>query len=74
LLRSRCCAPELDSEHRLLFTLERIARAIHDWPRARPVLDPVPVLTIPGFSDNDSVEFYEDAHNVRFEPISRLPK
>lgn len=67
--------PALSTNDELRFELDAaIAAAIQDWPRARPVLDPIPVLTIPGFSDNDSLEFYEDAHNVRFEPISRLPK
>jgi len=30
-------------------------------------------LAIPGFSANDSREFYEDMRNIRFEPISRRP-
>jgi hypothetical protein len=43
------------------------------WRSARPVLDPIPVLAIPGYSANDCAEFYDDARNVRFEPISRRP-
>lgn len=49
----------------------RVARALRGWPTARPVLDPIPVLAIPGFSDNDAAEFYEDSRNVRFVPVSR---
>jgi hypothetical protein len=49
------------------------ATRIHSWRTGRTVLDPVPVLAIPGFSSNDSREFYEDMANVRFEPISRRP-
>jgi len=51
----------------------RVAASIQAWPAARPVLDPIPVLAIPGYSDNDHAEFYADARNVRFEPISRRP-
>lgn len=43
------------------------------WRNARSVLDPIPVLAIPGFCDNDSADFYEDPRNIRFEPISRRP-
>ncbi|MEO8900759.1 MAG: DUF3025 domain-containing protein [Polyangiaceae bacterium] len=51
----------------------RVAAAVHAWRSARPVLDPIPVLAIPGYSDNESVGFYDDARNVRFEPVSRRP-
>ena len=49
------------------------AAHIHAWRRGRTILDPVPVLAIPGFSDNDSGAFYEQMRNIRFEPISRRP-
>jgi hypothetical protein len=56
------------------FEIDGIAAArIEAWRVGRTVLDPVPVLAIPGFSDNDSRQFYEDMHNIRFEPISRRP-
>jgi hypothetical protein len=51
----------------------RVAAQVATWRAARPVLDPIPVLAIPGYSDNDCGEFYDDARNVRFEPISRRP-
>ena len=50
-----------------------VAARIGAWRNGRSVLDPVPVLAIPGFSDNDSREFYEDMRNIRFDPISRRP-
>ena len=51
-----------------------IAAHVRAWRTARPVLDPVPVLAIPGFSDNDSADFYDDLRNIRFVPISRRPE
>ena len=50
-----------------------VAKRIQAWRGVRTVLDPIPVLAIPGFSDNDAPEFYEDMRNIRFEPISRRP-
>jgi hypothetical protein len=47
------------------------AERIHGWRSARAVLDPIPLLAIPGFSDNDSREFYDDQRNIRFDPSSR---
>lgn len=49
------------------------AARIHAWRSARAVLDPVPVLAIPGYGDNDFPGFYEDLRNIRFVPISRRP-
>lgn len=49
----------------------RAAAEIGGWRETRSVLDPLPVLAIPGFWDNDSSEFYGDRRNVRFVPISR---
>ncbi len=43
------------------------------WRSVRTVLDPIPLLAIPGYSDNDSLAFYDDLRNIRFEPISRRP-
>lgn len=50
------------------------AGRIESWREGRTVLDPIPVLAIPGFSDNDSRQYYEDMRNIRFEPISRRPR
>jgi hypothetical protein len=50
------------------------ARRIQAWQTERSVLDPVPLLAIPGFWPNDSAAFYEDLRNVRFVPISRRPE
>jgi len=50
-----------------------VAGRIRHWRNERPILDPIPVLAIPGFSDNDSADFYDDQRNLRFVPISRRP-
>lgn len=66
--------PGQDDGERLRFDIDRIvAQRIQAWRTGRTVLDPIPVLAIPGFSDNDAREFYDDMRNVRFEPISRRP-
>jgi hypothetical protein len=49
----------------------RAAARIQGWRRDREVLDPVPLLAIPGFWRNDSADFYDDLRNVRFVPVSR---
>ena len=65
-------AAEADS---FRFELDTLAAAhIHAWRTARPILDPVPLLAIPGYSDNDSPAFYADQRNIHFEPISRRPR
>jgi len=51
----------------------RVASAIHGWRSTRTVLDPIPLLGIPGYADNDAADFYDDLRNIRFEPISRRP-
>jgi hypothetical protein len=64
------------SEGRDDFRFELDAMAadrIHAWRATRTVLDPIPLLAIPGYSDNDSADFYDDARNIRFDPISRRP-
>jgi hypothetical protein len=48
-----------------------VAARIEGWRRHRIVLDPVPLLAIPGFWPNDSAAFYDDLRNVRFVPVSR---
>jgi hypothetical protein len=51
----------------------RAAALIHTWRTVRTVLDPLPVLCIPGYCDNDFQSFYDDVRNIRFEPCSRRP-
>jgi hypothetical protein len=64
-------APESDAPR---FELDALAAAhVSSWRRARVVLDPIPVLCIPGYSDNGTAEFYEDPSNLVFEPCSRRP-
>jgi hypothetical protein len=52
---------------------ERVARRVQAWRSSRSVLDPVPILAIPGYSFNDFAEFYDDMRHIRFEPRSRRP-
>jgi hypothetical protein len=51
----------------------RAAALIQTWRTVRTVLDPLPVLCIPGYSRNDCQDFYDDMRNIRFEPCSRRP-
>jgi|GEM_PF-697184 len=58
----------------LRFELDTVvATRIRAWRSGRTVLDPVPVLAIPGYGDNDFADFYEDLRNIRFVPSSRRP-
>ncbi|RYZ06039.1 MAG: DUF3025 domain-containing protein [Myxococcales bacterium] len=52
---------------------ERAADQVSQWRTTRAVLDPVPVLGIPGYCDNEAAEFYDDAQHFRFERRSRRP-
>lgn len=66
--------PTTDVSDAFRFELDAAAAAlIQGWRVARTVLDPIPLLAIPGYADNDSADFYDDARNIRFEPISRRP-
>lgn len=49
----------------------RVAALVRGWRFATPVLDPVPVLGIPGYADNAAPEFYDDARYFRFERRAR---
>jgi hypothetical protein len=51
----------------------RAAAHVHTWRTTRPVLDIIPLLAIPGYSDNDSAAYYDDPANIRFDPLSRRP-
>ncbi|HYQ41235.1 MAG TPA: DUF3025 domain-containing protein [Polyangiaceae bacterium] len=56
------------------FEIDDLAAArVRAWHHRRTVLDPVPVLAIPGYSENGAGEFYEDMQNIRFDPVSRRP-
>jgi hypothetical protein len=45
----------------------RAAQIIRSWRAGAPVLDPVPVLGVPGYADNDAGEFYDDVRYFRFQ-------
>jgi hypothetical protein len=66
--------PPAGDSDTLRFELDaRVAAVIHGWRSTRTVLDPVPLLGIPGYADNDAADFYDDLRNIRFEPLSRRP-
>jgi hypothetical protein len=66
--------PSAESSDALRFEIDaRVAGVIHGWRSTRTVLDPIPLLAIPGYTDNDSPDFYDDLRNIRFEPLSRRP-
>ena len=66
--------PAADDGDQLRFHVDDVAAAqVQAWRGARTVLDPIPLLAIPSYSDNDSLEFYDDIRNIRFEPVSRRP-
>jgi hypothetical protein len=68
-------ASDAETGERLRWQLDAVAaERVRAWRSQRDVLDPIPVLAIPGYSDNDSPDFYEDMRNIRFEPSSRRPQ
>ena len=70
LLHRSSLPPAGDDELRCeldAWAAERVASFRH----VRHVLDPIPVLAIPGWADNDAASFYDERQNLRFEPISR---
>lgn len=68
------CLPSPEADDRFRMEVDAVAAArIHDWRCVRAILDPMPVLAIPGYSDNDSPAFYDDFRNIRFHPYSRRP-
>jgi hypothetical protein len=72
LLHEPSLLAQPDDEQR--YQLDTVAaERVRAWRGARDVLDPIPLLAIPGYCDNDSPEFYDDFRNIRFEPISRRP-
>lgn len=72
LLHEPSLLAQPDDEQR--YQLDTVAaERVRAWRSVRHVLDPIPVLAIPGYCDNDSPDFYDDFGNIRFEPISRRP-
>ena len=45
----------------------RVAELIHSWRAGAPLLDPLPLLGVPGFADNASSAFYDDDRYFRFQ-------
>jgi hypothetical protein len=74
LLMYTPAVPPPATDDQLRFHIDAIAaERARAWSRARDVLDPLPILAIPGYSDNDCAQFYDDFRNIRFEPCSRRP-
>ncbi len=47
------------------------AAHIESWHARRAVLDPIPVLAIPGYCENETAAFYDDRRHIPFDPCSR---
>jgi hypothetical protein len=45
----------------------RVAELVRSWRGSAPVLDPIPLLGIPGYADNTAPDFYDDARYFRFQ-------
>ena len=45
----------------------RAAEQVLSWRAGAPLLDPLPLLGIPGFADNSASEFYDDERYFRFQ-------
>lgn len=66
--------PCAEGEEAFRFEVDALAAArIRSWRASRAVLDPVPVLGIPGYFSNDTCEFYDDPDHFRFDGRSRRP-
>jgi hypothetical protein len=50
-----------------------VAQRIRDFRRQICVLDPIPLLGIPGYWPEQTAEFYDDAGHFRFDGRSRRP-
>jgi hypothetical protein len=66
----RLPAPDAEDELRPAIDA-RAAAAVHGFRQRHHVLDPVPILGIPGYWDNERAEFYDDARHFRLERQSR---
>jgi hypothetical protein len=51
----------------------RVAEQIAGWHARSPYLDPLPLLGIPGYADNQTAELYDDERYFRFERRARPP-
>lgn len=61
-------APALYDADALRHDLDaRVAAHIATWRSHVPVLDPVPLLGIPGYADNADASFYDNAQYFRFQ-------
>jgi hypothetical protein len=60
-----------DTDTLRVATDERVAAIIHSWRGRAPVLDPLPLLGIPGFADNAHPDFYDDVRYFRFARRAR---
>jgi hypothetical protein len=60
-----------DADALRIATDERVAAMVHAWRGCVPVLDPIPLLGIPGYANNAHPEFYDDARYFRFARRAR---
>ncbi len=59
----------------LRFEVDAVAAAhVDGWRAARAVFDPIPVLGIPGTCDNGTAAFYDDRHNIPFDPARAVTR
>jgi hypothetical protein len=58
--------PEAEAQLRVAID-RRVAALVRSWRDGAPLLDPVPLLGIPGYADNARGDFYDDARYFRFE-------
>jgi Protein of unknown function (DUF3025) len=66
--------PDFENADAFRFQLDAAAAArVAGFRSAHTVLDPVPVLGIPGYWDNDLPEFYDDTQHFRFERRAPRP-
>ncbi len=70
---SRLPASETDDEVRHAIDA-RAAAAVHGFRQRHHILDPVPILGIPGYWDNERPEFYDDPQHFRLERRSRAKR
>ncbi len=58
----------LEAEGALRSAIDRrVAELVRSWRDGAPLLDPVPLLGIPGYADNARGDFYDDVRYFRFE-------
>lgn len=69
----RLSAHEADDELRHEIDA-RAAAVVDGFRRGHHILDPVPILGIPGYWDNDHPEFYDDTQHFRLDRQSRAKR